>query len=437
MFISIGIVSVHLTNNQASMLKEQSKVQYQNIAFSLSRDIARLQGRNLTQPELSAIANDLMNDYARYYSDQDIHIELINLWKQDINLPETRLSFTNHGHEHFIYISGTLPGHFEHYYLTYQVNVSESIANMQAVQNTLLISAAASSIIAALALYFILTTLFRPLQNVAEVSKKIASGQFGERIPIKGKGELTQVAIDFNKMADTVEEQMTSLQEEAISRQRFADNFAHEIRTPLTSIYGYGQYLQRAKLDEKEIAEASGHIISEAQHMEKVSSSLLELATLRNYTPIKDFIVVSDLFEDVSQAMKGSLDKCQIRLICHSEVEALEGQRDLLKSMLVNLCNNALKACSPEKGIIHLNAKQLPKATLISVTDNGRGIPKSDLAKVTEPFYQVDGSRERKGGNLGLGLALCSQIAKVHGAELSVQSKINTGTTIHVLFTDS
>jgi len=419
------------------MLKEKCAGQYQTIVHSLSRDIAVLYGRNMEWEDFSMAVDNLVSGYARYYGRQNIHISITDLTlSQGGSISAgAEVSFVGQGQEYFISISGLLPGRFEYFRLDYSLNVTESIAEMQSIQNILLLSAVLFSIVAALALHFILVSIFKPLSIVAKASRKIASGQFGERIGVVGKNELAQVASDFNKMAEKIERQIAYLEEEAVNKQQFVDNFAHEIRTPLTSIYGYAEYLQKASLDEKEIIEASGYIMDEADHMKKIANSLLELATLRDYTPIKSRIAIHALFEDIGQTMEKSLCRHKVRMTCQSDIDVVDGQEDLIRSLLLNLCSNALKACSPDGGNIRLEATAVPHGTLISITDDGCGIPEESLPKVVEPFYRVDKSRSREHGGTGLGLTLCRKIAEVHNAEMAMESTVGVGTSVQITFT--
>jgi signal transduction histidine kinase len=283
-------------------------------------------------------------------------------------------------------------------------------------------------VIAALGLYYILLRIFKPLGIVANTSRKIANGNYGERIYIKGENELSSMALDFNRMAEQIEQQI-------LGKQQFIDNFAHEIRNPLTSVYGYAEYLQKTSFDEDVNIKSTQFIMDEANHMKKIANSLLELATLRNYSPVKNKISIGNLFNDVEQTLKKSLLGKNIQFICKNEIDILEGQEDLIKSLLLNLCFNAIKACTPNEGIIHLEAKKQEEKIVLSVSDNGCGISDEDIEKITEPFYRVDKARSREHGGAGLGLTLCKQIAEVHGAEIKIKSAVSAGTKIKIFFT--
>lgn len=437
LYASLGVVSVYLSNSQADMLKEKSIGEYKTIAASLVRDIAVIYGRDVNFGES---VYSLVNGYARYYGGYNIKIALTE-YSSFENEGETRgyneILFINQGQEHFINITGTLPEPFQHFILDYSLNITKNVEDMKGIQGILLIFAVIFSVVTAFTLHFILSRIFKPLTIVANSSKKIANGQYNERIFIKGKNEISSMAVNFNRMAEEIEKQIHYLEEEAVVKQQFADNLAHEIRTPLTSIYGYAEYMQKASLNEEEIIESSQYIMDEAGHMSKIANSLLELATLRNYTPIKNEISIPRLFDDISRSMENLLRKQNVRLDYHNTADILFGQEDLIKSLFLNLCSNAVKACAPDVGVIHMNAEKQGEGIIISVSDNGRGIPEGSISHITEPFYRIDKARSREHGGAGLGLALCKQIVESHNAEMTIESFVGKGTTIKITFTSS
>jgi len=438
LFSSLGSVSVYMMTHQVNMLMRKGMAEYQTIAASLLRDIAVLSDRSgdfLRDVEM------LVSGYARHYRQHNIRITL-NYLPEEYSDDGIEIVFISEGLEYFVFATGRLAQPFNSFRLNYYYNASESIADTRNVQNNLLAICIIFSVITAVALHFIIYFIFKPLGIVAKTSREIANGHYSERIKIKGKGELSAMAGDFNKMAEEIETQIRLLEEESIRKQQFVDNFAHEIRTPLTSVYGYAEYLQKVSLSEEEVIESAQFIMDEAGHMRKIANSLLELATLRNYKAIKSRIVIQQLFEDISQTMKKSLDEHNSQIILRADTDILLGQEDLIKSLLLNLCVNALNACTPGEGIIYLEAKGITcleskNKCIISVTDNGHGIPSESISELTEPFYRINKARSREYGGAGLGLALCKQIAGAHGANLTIESNIEKGTKISVIFTNS
>jgi signal transduction histidine kinase len=308
---------------------------------------------------------------------------------------------------------------------------------MRHIQNILLVLCVVFSIVTAVILYFVLSGIFRPLNIISKTTKKIADGHYGERIVVKGKNDLSAMAENFNRMAEEIEKRIHMLADEAAAKQRFIDNFAHEIRTPLTSIYGNAEYMQKAVLEEGEMIEYTQSIMDKSNHIKQIANSLLQLATLRDYIPVKTKIPIQRFFDDIRNTIKKSMGDKDIQIVCKNDADAIDGQEDLLKSLFQNLCLNALTACPPKDGVICLEAKKHHDSIEMSVTDNGCGIPEESLLKVTEPFYRVDKARNRDKGGAGLGLALCKQIAEVHGAVMNIESSEGVGTKIKITFTTS
>jgi signal transduction histidine kinase len=208
------------------------------------------------------------------------------------------------------------------------------------------------------------------------------------------------------------------------------------MRTPLTAILGYAEYMQKTMFDEEQTIRLTGRIAERAKYMNDIAELLMQLANLREYTPKKTEINVQRLFEDVTQTLQDT--EKGVSFICKSDNVVLCGHEGLLKSLLLNLCINSAKACSHgnnENGEICLTAQASADCVTISVSDNGCGIPAESLDKVTEAFYRVDKARSAKDGGAGLGLALCKQIADIHNAEIRIESAITKGTTVFVIFT--
>ena len=440
LFSSLSIVSIYLNDSQMNMLREQGERDFQRISTTLARDIAILYGRyeglgvNMAQE-----VNSLMVGYTRYYGAHNIALSLSDKSNisEDEGLPEnTGISFVQKDDRHFVHIGADLQGDINFYRLDFYSDVTESIDNVQNIQRILLIFMIMFSIVAAFALYLILARIFKPLDIVAGTSRKIADEHYSERIYIKGNNELATVAKDFNRMAEKIEKQIYTLEAVADGKQRFIDNFAHEIRTPLTSIYGNAEYLQVASLEEGEHIQLTQSIMNKTKHMQEIANSLLQLATLRNYTPKKSEINIPTLFEEIAQTINGTIEECDVSFVFKSSIDIMVGQEDLIKSLLLNLCYNGIKACQRSNGSVSLEAKQEDSNVVLSVTDTGIGIPEESLAKITEPFYRVDKSRS-PGQGIGLGLTLCKEIVDIHDAKMIFESKVGSGTTVKLIFTAS
>jgi signal transduction histidine kinase len=430
MFSCFGIISGFMTDTQMDMYMERSGAEYRRIAGSLARDIAVLYG---ISNNIAEDINALVNNYMAHYAQSNVFLALGGA--SDGDSAAATVSFMHINGRYFIQVIGTLPEPFGLLQLIYLHDITDTILNMRHVQNVLLVICIAFSVVTAFVLHFMLARIFRPLRFVSLASRNIATGNYNERITLKGNNELTAMADDFNTMAKEIERQIQILKEEADGKQQFADNFAHEIRTPLTSIYGYAEYMQKVSLKEDEIIESAQHIMDEANHMKNIADSLLFLATLRGYEAVCVELSIPSLFEYVKQSLKKAIGTQQIQFDYKIDTDTLYGQEDLIKSLLTNLCTNAVTALPEVGGIITLTAEKSNAHVILTITDNGRGIPPHSLPKITDPFYRADQARNRGQGGAGLGLALCKRITEAHGAEMAIASTPGIGTKVTLTFT--
>ena len=347
------------------------------------------------------------------------------------------IDYLDIGRRYELSIEGRLQTNYEFFETRIDFDVTDSIMELRQIQRVLLILFILFSLVAAAVLYVILNKIFKPLELVAQSTEKIAQGDYSERIQIDGVDELALMANNFNKMAEEIEEYINHLEDETQRKQQFIDNLAHELRTPLTSIYGYAEYIQKANLTEEEKLESTTFIMEEAGHMRNITNSMLELAKLRNCEPKLEEINIEDLFTQIESSLELVFQNKNLEFVTRPTDGHIIGQGDLIRSMIANLCINAAKACTPNDGMVELKAITLTDAVEIIVSDNGCGIEAKHIAKLAEPFYQVDTARNKKIDGVGLGLAIVKQIVDIHGADLIIESDIDVGTEIRVIFTTS
>jgi signal transduction histidine kinase len=315
-------------------------------------------------------------------------------------------------------------------------DITEPINSWINLKNILFFVGFVFSVLLASGFLLVLNHIFRPLKQITLTSKEIANGVYGTRLPISGHDELAEMSKSFNYMAEEIQRQMTELKDSADKKQQFVNNFAHELRTPLTAIYGYAEYMQKAVLSEEDKLSALNYIMSESRRLQTVAFQLLELANLKNNQIICEELDIFNLFEIVHQTLRGKLEEKDIQIEFISKIETIYGDSCLMESMLINVIDNAIKACSKGGNIIVSAAKKANKKT-ISIQDNGKGMDEEILSQITEPFYRGEKSRNREEGGAGLGLALCKQIALSHNAELCFSSFPDEGTTVKITFTTS
>lgn len=207
--------------------------------------------------------------------------------------------------------------------------------------------------------------------------------------------------------------------------------FAHELKTPMTSIIGFADLLRQGNLDESTRMMAAEYIFSEGHRLERLSFKLLELLLLQKDGIRPKNVWLGNFVGEVDRALAPVLEQKNIRLICKAEQTRVALEPDLVKSLLYNLVDNASKAMD-NGGIIAVRAAAIPGGCQFQVVDNGRGMEQAELAKITEAFYRVDKARSRSQGGAGLGLSLCKQIAALHNGSISFESAPGKGTRVTV-----
>ena len=280
-------------------------------------------------------------------------------------------------------------------------------------------------------LVFLVTKkILRPLRELQHAARDISAGKLERRANVSGRDEIGLMAADFNKMADRIEDQVTELSKVSEQRRQMLGSLTHEMKTPMTSIIGYSDTLLHVNLKKEQQERALSHIKEECSRLERLSSKLMSLIGLyENDSICMEKVSMQELFEQVARLEEHPLKQRGIRLVysCHMEDQKID--RDLFESLLVNLIDNGAK--SSEAGMtIYLTGE----GNVITVSDQGCGIPREEIERVTEAFYMVDKARSRKAGGCGLGLSLCSMIAQLHHASLSIESEIEKGTKVSIIF---
>jgi len=282
---------------------------------------------------------------------------------------------------------------------------------------------------AAAALIFLLIyQSLKPIRRLRSGAAELAHGRYESRIPAGGRDELSELAADFNGMADAIEASMDELREKTERQQTFINDLSHEMKTPVTSILLCAETLIGRKVPAETLNRSLERIYDQGVWLERLSQKLSTLVMLQGDIPLRQESV-SKLLEAVETGTADALRESRMELLIDCRMDTLVMDFDLLRSALVNLVENARRAGEPGQSIeIHAYDDR------IEVTDHGRGIPKEEIARVTEPFYTVDRSRSKKNGGAGLGLALVRQIAVSHGARLAIDSTPGRGTTMRLIF---
>ena len=220
----------------------------------------------------------------------------------------------------------------------------------------------------------------------------------------------------------------------AQSRQDFTANVSHELKTPLTAISGYAELVENRMVDEAQTVRFAGEIRKNAARLLSLINDILRLSELDDARRPTDFQCVEllALAREVCGVLQLQAREKSIKLQCFGRETELTGDRELLREMLENLVQNAIRY-NREGGFVQVTVKAAPRPSL-TVQDNGIGIPSDSQERVFERFYRVDKSRSRSRGGTGLGLAIVKHIVQLHGGQIHLESELGKGTKITVTF---
>lgn len=272
-------------------------------------------------------------------------------------------------------------------------------------------------------MHLISSFLTKPIRLLTKATKRMAAGDYSYRARQVSRDELGQLTRDFNRMAKALKRNIDKLEEEIQAREEFMGAFAHELKTPLTAIIGYADMLRSHRLDEEKSFMSANYIYTEGKRLEAMSLRLLDIIVAGKNRPEVLLFSAESIFAYLQEMFVGSRN---MEFRFQYQDGEMAAEENLIKTVLVNLIDNACKSSEPGN-LIEVSGFALEKGYRFTVKDHGIGIPEEEKRKITQAFYMVDKSRARSKNGAGLGLALCTEILKIHHSELEIESEIGKG----------
>jgi signal transduction histidine kinase len=272
-----------------------------------------------------------------------------------------------------------------------------------------------------------------PLSTMINAISRVKEGIYGDKINYTAKDEIGELAETFNAMSSTIREKEEDAKKIEIAKDEFLAMVTHELKTPLVPIQGYsdillGEHLGPLNSTQKERLQI---ISSSASTLLQLISDLLDAQKLElGQLRIKK--EKNNLKDTVEKTILGILpnaisDDISLTYSPKKDIYAFYDD-DRIKQVLTNLIKNSLKATSPKTGTVEVLLEEKQNEVVVSVKDNGRGIPPSAKDKIFKKFYQVDTTSTREKGGSGLGLSICKGIVEAHGGTIWMQSNVPQGT---------
>ena len=249
----------------------------------------------------------------------------------------------------------------------------------------------------------------------------------------KSGDEVDQLSRQFNSLIEKINLQIEELRNVDKVRRDLIANVSHDLRTPITTLQGYLEtmLLKYQQLSDEDKTQYLKTSIKHSQHLSRLVSELFELAKLDSCETIinAEPFALAELIQDIIQKYSLSAEKRGIHLKYQYNYQPglVYGDIAMMQRALENLLQNAMRH-TPKGGTVVLAVKTTKKNVIVHVSDNGCGIPTTELSQIFNRFYQVDKSRTQANSS-GLGLAITKRILELHGSDINVASRLNHGTT--------
>ncbi len=371
------------------------------------------------------------------------HVAIFNKVKEEINstfpgdytydiagdLPNNmlRVDVKQYADKYYLELCGVLKENDDTMYLLCASDISSVFTDKKHLETSFYFSYLILFVSGSILVFVLSSIMIHPINKLNNSAQRIAQGNFSERVEVVAKDEIGELSRNFNRMAEEIENQMKELKLSVLQKENFVANFAHELKTPLTSVIGYSDMIYHKDLSKEQVKEAAEYIMNEGLRLEALSLKLMELLVLNRQDFIMEYLNVQELFQNIKETVEPQANKKKCKIVLDMTFVYVKVEYDLLKTLVLNLLDNAMKANATE---ITVRGRVEEERYKVYIEDNGIGIQKEELNHIMEAFYVVDKSRSRKQHGVGLGLALAEKIAQIHGTNIAIASELGQGTTV-------
>ncbi len=281
--------------------------------------------------------------------------------------------------------------------------------------------------IAAIAGYLMADRALDPIGQMARRAEQITTERLHDRLPVESDDELGHLARVFNQMLSRIERSFEQL-------RRFTADASHELRTPLASIRSVGEVGLHKDSSPEEYRDIIGSMLEEINRLTTLIDSLLTLSRAdAGQIPMKlEVFPVADIMEEAASLLDVLIEEKQLKFKSETDKNAIvRGDRLILRQAAVNILHNAVKF-TPAGGSISARVSCEGSRIVLSVTDNGPGIPTEHVTKVFDRFYRVDPARSGENKGAGLGLSIAQWAARAHDGEIGLSAAPGGGCTFWI-----
>ena len=274
-----------------------------------------------------------------------------------------------------------------------------------------------------LGIQLVLKPIKHDLMELSDAAEQFGQGDFGRRAQVRAHGSIRYLAASFNAMA----EQTARLIE---SHKELLRAASHELRTPLARIVMSVDSLEEAE-DHQERQDLMGGIYESLDELEGLIEEMLVFTRLQAGSPETDLesFQLAPIFEEALDVCQPHLSHLEIEITLPSDSTMIQGQPRMLRRVLDNLLTNAGRYATNQ---VRVSCRELDEHIIITVEDDGPGIPPDDRERIFEPFVRLDASRSRHSGGFGLGLSIAQRIAGWHGGSLRADASPLGGAKLYL-----
>ena len=263
--------------------------------------------------------------------------------------------------------------------------------------------------------------ILKPVRWLSDGVREVGRGNLTHRVPLKRSDELKDLAAAFNDMTARIRDMLHA-------KEQLLLDVSHELRSPLTRVKVALEFLPDSSAKES--------ITGDIAEMEKMINEILETARMHHlHGNLKlEPISLADLIEAVLPEFENQPPGVLADPIPQGISVMVDSEQ--IKTVLKNLLTNAIKFSGRQSEAVKVRVKRRAPNIVVQIKDNGIGIPPDELPFIFEPFYRVDKSRTKDTGGYGLGLSLCKTIMEAHGGRIEIDSMLNSGTTVTLVFAE-
>ncbi|MBN1778110.1 MAG: HAMP domain-containing protein [Clostridiales bacterium] len=381
---------------------------------------SELNGKRLEIPEVATVLlNEKTVDYGVHGFDPDRKLSIFSYFGSLEGLEDDWVAYCSAA----IVGGGKTVG-----VLLYSSSVGDLMESLVALQKNMLIYFIAAAVVAAVIALFLSRLITKPIDRLTRGIQRMGRGDLSVRVPVKGGGELRKLAETFNTMSEKLERLDKS-------RNQFVSNASHELKTPLSTMkILLENIIYQPDMQANLRTEFLTDVNSEIDRLNLIISDLLTMVSMDTNAmrlrleTFRIADVVTEVVQRLSVVAQQKHQEIKVSLADGCEMHADHAK---LTQVIYNILDNAIKY-TPPGGIIRMRLVRSGRNAVLTVADNGPGIPKEDQAHIFDRFYRVDKARSRDTGGTGLGLSIVRQFVLMHGGNVSVDSTEGGGTTFTV-----